>query len=79
MQITKKSIDILLSKPKQKKTRISILPPSTNEGARARAAEEERLEASWPAGWPGATIRFPPEKGYFREIERACVCSRVCV
>lgn len=70
MQITKKSIDILLSKPKQKK-RGSLFYLLPQLRGRARAAEEERLEASWPAGWPGATIRFPPE-GYFREIESMC-------
>lgn len=67
MQITKKSIDILLSKPKQTKKRGSLFYLLPQLRGRARAAEEERLEASWPAGWPGATIRFPPEKGYFRE------------
>lgn len=59
MQITKKSIDILLSKPKKNE---DLYFTSFQLRVRARAAaEEERLGASWPAGWPGATIRFPPE------------------
>lgn len=81
----KKSIDILLSlnlkqkKNKRKNEDLYFTSSSANrgrgEGARGLQNEEEKKAVSWPAGWPGATIRFPPEE--FKTF-RLCEIARSC-
>lgn len=65
MQITKKSIDILLSKTLKNETNEDLYfypPPTVGDcGARIGGTRTRVRHASWPAGWPVATIRFPPE------------------